>query len=192
MLSCARRLSSCDENRVCSMFKTKNCLYIDTLWVRMLNVFFVLTLVNIYSLSHRCQRIDKRSCRCVCRANVIECVHEKTTNFTIVFNCMRTKAKWLRKCWRDRQKSDTSSWEKIVFYEKYRELASHSCQAKNIKNSRSQFEFREVIRFCFVVIDFTSIKWIFFCLINYSQFVFFSRSMRFRWVYKILLMKVLY
>jgi hypothetical protein len=46
--------------------------------------------------------------------------------------------------------------KKIVFYEKYCELASHFCQTKNLKNAWSQFEFWEIIKFCVVVIDFIS------------------------------------
>jgi hypothetical protein len=61
---------------------------------------------------------------------------------------LRSRAKWLRRCWRNRQKNDTSSWEEIVFYEKYRELASHSCQTKDSWDAWSEFEFwKEIISF---------------------------------------------
>ncbi len=61
---------------------------------------------------------------------------------------MRSRAKWLKKCWRDRQRSDTSSWKEIVFYEKYRELASHSCQMKDSWDAWSEFEFwKKIISF---------------------------------------------
>jgi hypothetical protein len=63
---------------------------------------------------------------------------------------LRSWANWLRRRWQDWQRDDTSSWKEIVFYEKYRELASHSCQAKDLWNAWSQFEFWEVINFFFV------------------------------------------
>jgi hypothetical protein len=42
---------------------------------------------------------------------------------------------------------------------KYRELVSHSCSARNSKDSWSQSEFWKIIKFCVIVIDFMSMQW---------------------------------
>jgi hypothetical protein len=49
--------------------------------------------------------------------------------------------------------------KKIIFYEKYREIASHFCQTKDSKDLWSQFEFWKIIKFRVVVIDFMSMQW---------------------------------
>jgi hypothetical protein len=161
-------------------------------------MIFYLIVTDLNSFSYRRLSIVRRSCRTSRRRDIDEDIHERASDFTVFSDCLRSRAKWLRRCWRDRQKSDTSSWEEIVFYEKYRELASHSCQAKNSWDAWSEFEFwKEIISFffffCVVMIDFTSIQW-YFLLIDWS-IIFDSSFLRVRCVFarfvKILLMKIL-
>jgi hypothetical protein len=158
-------------------------VYFDTSWIRVFMIFYLIV-VNLNSFSYRRLSIVKRSCRSSRRRDIDENIHEKASDFTIFSDCLRSRAKWLKKCWRDRQRNDTSLWKEIVFYEEYRELASHFCQAKNSWDAWSEFEFWEKIISFFLCCDdrFYVDTIIFFIdwLINYIRFVFSSRSMRLR------------
>jgi hypothetical protein len=169
-------------------------VYLDTSWIRVFMIFYLIV-ADLNSFSYRRLSIVKRSCRSSRRRDINENIHERASDSTIFSDCLRSRAKWLRRCWRDQQKDDTSSWKEIVFYEKYRELASHSCQTKDSWDAWSEFEFWEkIISFFFVVmIDFTSIQW-YLLLIDWS-IIFDSSLFRVRCVFakfvKILLMKIL-
>ncbi len=132
-------------------------MYFNTFWIRVFMIFYLIV-VDLDSFSYRRLSIVKRLCRFSRRRDINKNIHEKTSDFTILFDCLRSRAKWLRKCWRDWQKDDTSLWKKIVFYKKYRELASRSCQTKDSWNAWSQFEFWEVINFGFWYTDIHTVK----------------------------------
>jgi hypothetical protein len=158
-------------------------VYFDTSWIRVFMIFYLIV-ANLNSFSYRRLSIVKRSCRFSRQRDIDEDIYEKMNDFTIFFDCLRSRTKWLKRCWRNRQKDDTSSWKEIVFYEKYHELVSHSCQTKDFWDAWSEFEFwKEIINFflcCddrfYVDIMIFFINW----LINYIRFVSSSRSMRFR------------
>jgi hypothetical protein len=159
-------------------------VYFDTFWVRVLMFFYLIlrrfrfvfesssincqTLVSFFASTRYRRRHSWKS--------------ERFYNFFWLFEIA---SEMIERCWRDWQKNDTSSWEEIVFYEKYRELASHSCQTKDSWDAWSEFEFWEkIISFFFVCCNdrFYVDTMIFFIdwLISYIRFVSSSRSMRLR------------